>query len=248
MFKMFQYGNNTIANIRAWFRASLCNANQVSTCGCWPRKLEVRQLEINWKNIRKPCLLKESAMNVVGWMLEPLHDKRASRAVRRNINNVSVGFLYWYLPTPHFRPLHKLPKKDGFFARSKVPTPPGNPPWTQLKPREHVHVEGMWPPPSCARLPEVVPSHAPVKQFVCPTDGGLKLQMGCNISSMSSSEKKRLSGCSFFSFHVRFCHCNGPLARSMILQISPLKLREFQTWSWPPHPHQLDLAGLKFEV
>lgn len=97
---MFKYGNNTIANIRAWFRASLCNANQVSTCGCWPRKLEVRQLEINWKHIRKPCLLKESAMNVVGLMLEPLHDKRASRAVRKNINKVSVGFLYWYLPTP----------------------------------------------------------------------------------------------------------------------------------------------------
>ena len=122
MFKMFQYGNNTIANIRAWFRASLCNANQVSTCGCWPRKLEVRQLEINWKNIRKPCLLKESAMNVVGWMLEPLHDKRASRAVRRNINNVSVGFLYWYLPTPHFRPLHKLPKKMGFSRSNQPPT------------------------------------------------------------------------------------------------------------------------------
>ena len=142
---------------------------------------------------------------------------------------------------------HKLPKRMGF-SRSKVPTPSGNPPWNPLKPREHVHVEGMWPPPSCARLPEVVPSHAPVKQFVCPTDGGLKLQMGCNISSMSLSEKKRLSRCSFFGFHVRFCHCNGPLARSVILQISPLKLREFQTWSWPPHPHQLDLAGLKFEV
>ena len=88
----------------AWFRASLCNANQVSTCGCWPRKLEVRQLENKLKtHKKKTCLLKESAMNVVGLMLEPLHDKRASQAVRRNINKVSRCPLVFCIDTclPH---------------------------------------------------------------------------------------------------------------------------------------------------
>lgn len=161
----------------AWFRASLCNANQVSTCGCWPRKLEVRQLEINWKHIKKNMpperIGHECCWIDVGASTWQESKPRSQKEYQQGVQ-LSVGFLYWYLPTPHFRPLHKLPKKMGFSPRIRLETS-----WNQGSTYTWRECDLLPAAPGVRKLSRA--THL-AKQLVCPPRMGLKLQMGCNIS------------------------------------------------------------------